>query len=207
MTARSRRRAAAVAPSLSFIASGEGTGATVTIPGTPTADDICVIWSWFRNTLSSGGLASGFTNGVNQDASGTSEGGGRIQIKKLTGSETTVTIEAGTNATSWLCATFRPSSPVAGFVVNDTATEATNNDPAAQTVSVAGIPGPTLALAHARQGTINLGTMTTITNSGFTSHVAGYKIDNPGGSPADITVDTTDGGSQNLLQSLYLTFT
>ncbi len=196
--------------SFTFITSGDGTTGTVTIPGTPTAGDFCVIWSWFRNSVVSAGAASGFTSLVFSDGTtgaGAGTGGGRIQAKFLTGAETTVTIETGFNATRWICATFRPNTTTgSNFAGNDTTAETTNGDPASQTINASAAGLPHILLANfANDGTQTIGTMTKITH-GTGAQFAAYGIVNSGGSPADVTVDQTDGGNQNLLQSLYVTF-
>lgn len=198
--------AAPAAPSFTFVASGSGSDPSIELPGTPTAGDLCVIWSFYQwaDTLA-GGTPADFTRlGNNIGVSGHFS---EIAAKILVGGETTVT---GYNADideSWIAATFHPSSPITGFAWNSPNEQGTTGNPSAQTITAA-TPPIILLGAMGSSGTINPRT-TDPTMDELTSgsdHFGHYFIYNPGDTPVNHSYDMDDEGS-NLLQSGYLTFT
>lgn len=201
------RRALSVPRSFSFVAAGGGTTSTITIP-TFAVGDLCVVWNWYRNAYSSGGVPSGFTGLQDNQVSG----GGIISAKILVGGETTVTGLAGSAEQRWIAATFRPTVAISGFAWNDPAGASADTNPAVQTINAAGATPPVILLGQMAAGSaVSPRTMSPaldeLNNHAQTNHFAHYKIYNPGDTPADHTYDMDDEGNQNLLQSGYLTFT
>lgn len=193
--------------SFTFVSSGSGTTATVTIP-TMQAGDLCLIWSYGRNTFTTGPGAgpAGFTELAYVNGSA----GGSLHAKILTGSETTVTTYVGGNASRWVALVFRPSSTITSVTLNSYNVETTAGDPASQTILAAAGSAPMILTgqmaASASPGTRTTSpAMTEVAATGGLQFVH-YTIVNPGEAGVDTTYDQSDGGNNNALQSGYLTF-
>lgn len=207
------------APSFTFVASSGTTtsGATaLTLPGTPTAGDLCIIWIYLRNNLSSGSAPSGFTELRAQNVAGA--GAGYIYGKKLVGGETTVEVYAGTTIQRAIAATFHPSVPFNTFSMNPSgaapagSSECTDGNPASQTIGSSAGVTPVIALGQmGGNGAVSPRStspaMSELNDHAQTNHYAHYTIYNPGSTPSDHTYDMDDETAENVLQSGYLTFT
>lgn len=197
-------------PSFSFVTSGEGSTTTCTIPGTPTAGDLCIIWVGCRNS-STYALPSGFTEIARVGDGGATNGAAYIFAKKLVGSETTVTVPSGSNNNIWIAATFTPTSSWTTINQGTPNGEATSGNPVNQTVTVASVNPPVFVLGCMfSSGGLTPSTspaMTEIAHSGARLY-AHYLIYNPGSSPANqTTYDMGDGGAQNAMVSNYINLT
>ena len=205
------------ATTFTFVASSSGSGTTITIPGTPTAGDLCIIWNTATN---SGGIPPDVTPaGFTKLATFASSEGwwerASVFAKKLDGTETTVTGLNGPNGTRWIAATFHPDSPFLSFANGMTPNgEWTNGNPASQTITSASAA----SLPAMLWGQMSLWSSVTIsprTTSPAMSEIAGavgnhfahYRVIAYGATPDDNTYDMDDEGNSNVLQSGYLTFT
>jgi hypothetical protein len=199
-----------VRPSFSFLAAGGASSPTITIPGTPTAGDLCVIFNWCRNAFP-GTVPSGFTALQTNGSAGV--GGGIISAKKLDGTETTVTGLNGDNDELWIVATFRPTGPFASFAWNSGNGENVNSaNPASQNIVALGATVPVILLGQmCASGTISPRSispaMDELNSHSNVNQYAHYKIYNPGDTPASHTYDMDDEGNQIVIQSGYLSFT
>lgn len=192
-----------------YLASGGGTTATVTVPGTPTAGDLCIIWTWGRNTFGTGPGAgpSGFTELLYENTNG----GGSLHAKKLLGSETTVTTYLGGAATRWIAVTFHPSRSFSGFSWTTSGSESAAGNPVAQSIVTSGTAlRPLLLLGQmGSSGTISprtSGSLSELNDHASTQHYIHY-LTLTTGALADQAYDMDDEGAQNVLQSGYLSFT
>lgn len=197
--------------SFSLVASSGTTSTTVTIPGTPTAGDLCIIWNYIRNNTSGGSAPSGFTELIGQNVTGA--GAGYIYAKKLDGTETTVTTYTASTLTRSIAATFRPSKPFSTFSVDadDKETECTDGNPVSQTITITKA-APVIAFGQmGANGTIDpisiSPVMDGLNDHSQGNHYAHYKIYNPGDTISNHTYDMDDEAAENVLQSGYLTFT
>ena len=206
------------ATTFTFVASGSGDSSTITIPGTPTAGDLVLIWNFATNSGSSPPdvTPSGFTKLITTATPGGWYGRASVFAKKLDGTETTVTGLNGPNGTRWIAATFHPDSPFLSFANGMTPNGVIeqSSDPSVQTITSASAASlPAMLWAHMavwNAVTISPRTMSPAMSeiAGFAgNHFAHYRIIASGDTPDDNTYDMDDEGDRNTLQSGYLTFT
>lgn len=200
---------------LVFVGDNEGSGTTINIgaSGSIAAGDICLIHNVGRTvgSVPASVTPSGFTL---LRSAGSLELRMNLSAKILSGSETTVTgISAGSWET-WGVLVVRPSHPVSSWLDNDTGNnDISSSDPAGQTITVSTGTAPILAFAvFGNRGSPSLSTasMTSFaspTNVFGDSQAAYFKIFNPGDNLSNISVDMSDGGGANAMQSGWLSFT
>lgn len=204
--------APAVLTTLSLFGSATGSaGATttaVTAPASIVAGDLMV----FTNAASSGAapttvIPSGFTQVREDTVSATKM---VASYKIANGTEGGVS-QAGMAATvSWQAClyVFRGDIAITGVVVGSSAGQATAGDPTLTTLTASGGTPPLVGLGAFRGSTPAARTFTandgSIANAAPNANVHSlfYKIYNT--SPANISVDMTDEGLTNLMQSWYL---
>lgn len=200
-----------------LLASSTGSGATITIPGSIAAGDLCIIWNRARDTDAAGSGASGsvaavtpsgFTN-LSNDGAGVFEGIGlrlMMHAKKLLGSETTVT-GMNDNDEQWAVAVFRPNKAWTSFAYTESGAHAGASNPSVQTISIAALEVPVLALGEmASTGSFSRSVSPSMNELNPTSNwYCHYYNWNAG--PQNHSYDMSDGGDINIMHSGYLTFT
>lgn len=202
--AKARRRVSGL--SFDLVASGGDDILAITIPGTPTAGDFCVLFNYAAGGSAGGGLASGFTLLRNDQNSNTR---GLLAAKILTGSETTVN-GLSNGIINWIAVTFRPSIPLTGFAFNAGLGAATSGDSAAQIILAAGETNlPIMLIGQMASTSISSITISPAMNqlSFFAVHYAHYMIYNIGDTPANHSYNAALGGTRNIQQTGYITFT
>jgi hypothetical protein len=194
--------------SIAFRTSATSSATTLTAPSTIVAGDLLV---WSENSVTFGGLPTsvvptGFTS-ISNNTVGTNR---RIitayKIAVSGDASSTITGMTTNNALTKMLLVFSTNGATSASVF-DIGYETTNNDPAAQTITSGSGTPPLVSIGYVRTGT---GTYSmTPTEDGVVStnsDVAGsffvYKIYNS--SPADVTVDATDGGNNNTINSFYI---
>lgn len=199
-----------------FVGSATGSGSSINI-GTVgvQAGDFCVIFNTTAGSTTEV-IPSGFT--PLQSTSVGSSGRAVISAKKLTGSETTVSgLSAGTP--SWIVAVFRPDGAYSSFTGHNGGAEGTTGNPVSQSMNVSGVPTPIILLGqmYSNDGGSGYRTIDVRTTSPTMTELAGttgqspqgqyahYTLYNAGSTPANTTYDMDDEG-QNILQSVYVTF-
>jgi hypothetical protein len=194
--------------SIAFRTSATSSATTLTAPSTIVAGDLLV---WSENsvnlsTIPTSVVPTGFTS-ISNNTVGTNR---RIitayKIADSGDASSTITGMTTNNALTKMLLVFSTNGATSASVF-DIEYETTNNDPAAQTITSGSGTPPLVSIGYMRTGT---GTCSmTPTEDGVvstSSDVAGsfflYKIYNS--SPADVTVDATDGGNNNTINSFYI---
>lgn len=208
--------AAAGPTSFTFVNSASGSDASVEIPSGAQAGDICLIFNGAYST-GTGAVApsdttpAGFTK---LRTATTSTIRASIFVKKLDGTETSVTGLSASTATpfmNWVAVVLRPNAPVTSIIDNSTGNnEITSADPASQTIAATGAAAPVILFGHMFAGAAittrtTSPTMTEIAGAS-TQHYAHYRIYNASDTPVNHSYDMVDNGTQ-ALQSGFLTFT
>jgi hypothetical protein len=189
--------------------SGSAGNTTVTVPAGVIAGDLLVfVDSADAPTPATGSVPAGFTL-IRTDNVG---GGAQIVSYKIAvGNEAGTNIVGSTVSTQWRSClfVFRGNVPIKTVTAAGVNGQATASDPTAQTITSGSGTPPLVAIADYRGTTPATRTFSraadgTISNpapnAGITS--ASYKIYNS--APANISVDMTDEGLINILQSFYL---
>lgn len=197
---------------LTFVASGVGTSPTITIPGTPTAGDLCVIVQYSIAGTPAIVTPSGFTELITSNT-GIATNRASMWAKKLVGGETTVTGTDGT-ADRWIAMTFHPNSAIGAFAANDIETAMSTVAPGQRTIQATGAATkPVLLIGQMGAASGDVIDPRTISPAmseiagGATNHYGHYFIYNSADTLADHTYDMADEGIQNMLQTLYITVT
>jgi len=205
---------------MSFVASSTGTNTpNVTIPASAQAGDVAII---VDNEDTAGTLSapSGWTlirsDSVFSNITGTTY----YRILQAGDAGTTVTSTDGTTTNHFmLCAVFRPNAgTITGVTINDSAGLATTGNPGTQTLSMsAETARPIIGFfAMGQRGSNNNALNVTDTPDGFSVIICDdesgrdvielyYILYNEGDTPANVTGDIGDSGSQ-FMQSFYFTF-
>ena len=194
--------------SIAFRTSATSSATTLTAPSTIVAGDLLV---WSENsvntsTIPTSVVPTGFTS-ISNNSVGTNR---RIitayKIAVSGDASSTITGMTTNNSLTKMLLVFSTNGATSASVF-DIGYETTNNDPTAQTITSGTGTPPLVSIGYVRTGS---GTYSmTPTEDGVVStndDVAGsffvYKIYNS--SPADVTVDATDGGNNNTINSFYI---
>lgn len=181
--------------------------------GAIAAGDLCVICDWARDLP--GGTAtpstvtpSGFTRLITTSIGTATACKGIISAKILDGSETTVsTMNDSEDGAVGLV--FRPDQPFTAYAAQGMNGEATQGNPASQTIAAnEASTTPVILIGHmAARGTISPRSVSPAMDeiADGTSHYVHYKIYNT--APQAHTYDMDLEIEANVMQSLYLTFT
>lgn len=192
---------------ISFRDSATSTTQTITAPSSVRNGDLLVLYDSAQNllntTIPTSVTPTGFTS-ILDNTVGTNR---RIicSYKVATNSDASATITGmnGDNNNSKILLVFSTKGR-ASVSVFDIGYEATNNDPIAQTITSGSGRAPLVAICFIRNSDGNYSM--TPTQDGVvtvgTAEFGLYKIYNS--TPADVTVDTTDGGNNNFLISFYI---
>jgi len=180
---------------LTFVASSNGSGTTVSRPAGAQAGDIWIIFAGPANvsTLSGFTLLSNTTDGTTYT----------LVFGKITGTETSATL--GVSA-SWISAVFRPNNPASTLTWVVGGAQYTTGDPSVQTIPSSSTTSYPIVLLGAMASN---GVISPRSTSPVMSEIAGpstqlyahYKIYNS--SAVNHTYDMDDEGA-NSLQSGYL---
>jgi hypothetical protein len=201
----------------SVVTTTNGNSATKTIPAEAAVGDLALL---FDTAFSQGGsvpataVPADFTSLKNDTILG-SNGGVRaiVSAKKLVGGDpgSGVTGLSGGTQSRYIFTILRPDAAFVGFTSNDADGQGTSGNPSPQTISAgSAATKPVVVWAH-WYGTNFVDprtaspAMTEVEGSSL-AHFAKYKVYNSADSPQDHTVDMDDEGSENILQSGYLTF-
>lgn len=192
--------------SVSFFGSAADNQPSVTAPASIIDGDLMVLWQMATGTPSPV-TPAGFTNLLTQ-GSGTKY---MIDVKRANGTEGGASI-TGMDGTvdRKILLVFRGNTPANGFVFSTPTFELNaTGDPSAQNVLAAGQPAPLVVfgLYGSASGNIDPRTMSPTKDAEValsTTMYAAYKIYNA--SPADVSIDMEDEGTNNTLAGLYARF-
>lgn len=190
---------------LAFRSSSTSSASTITVPSDVVAGDLLVLYdtpvnlSGFPTSV----VPTKFSTILNSTSGNARRTVCSYKIAEGTDAGTSITGMNGTNANSKILLAFSTNGATAAAAY-DIAFQSTDGDPTAQVVNASGQTTPLVVLAFMRQATATGqsfsptedGTVTDLTSKGY------YKIYNS--SPADVTVDCGDGGTQNNLMSFYI---
>jgi hypothetical protein len=201
---RARKKAISIA--LAFRSSATSTGSTIVAPSDIVAGDLLVMYdNVSASSIPTTVVPAGFTSILNNTV-------GTIRrcicsYKIATGSEagTTITGLSGTGgALAKILHVYSTNGATTG-TVRSINYEQTDADPAAQTITSGSGVAPLVAINFIRNTSPTPTNTMTPTQDGNVQnggHYSYYKIYNS--SPANVTVDTNDGGLVNMLMSFYI---
>lgn len=201
-----RARNKAISIALAFRSSATSTGSTIVAPSDIVAGDLLVMYdNVSATTIPTSVVPTGFTSILNNTVSTNR----RVicSYKIATGSEagTTITGLSGTGgALAKILIVFSTNGATTG-TVKSIQYEQTDADPTAQTITSGSGVSPLVSIGFLRNASGTPVSSMTPTQDGsvvVTAHTGFYKIYNS--SPANVTVDTNDGGTVNMLMSFYI---
>lgn len=192
---------------LTFRSSAISTIATIVAPSVISAGDIIVLYdngansSGFPTTI----VPSGFVGILNNTIAANRRC--ICSYKIATGSEggTTITGMAATSSNAKIMFVFSSNGASSVNVKDIDFASSTDTDLPAQTITSGSGTAPLVALGFSRNLLGNIGSMSPQdgnVSAATGTHYGYYKIYNS--SPSDVTVDTGDGGNNNMLMSFYL---
>jgi hypothetical protein len=189
-----------------------GPATTIALPAGSQAGDLAILFDRAANSSGSptSAIPTGFTNLV-EDALNTQRVICSYGVLTSTDiSNGTLAGMSGTSSTRKTVLVFQPDNPIASIVASTPNHETTNANPAAQTVTAAGVATPLVVVAHYVAGSgatpisgdsFSPAADGSVSNSNNAQKVA-YKVYNA--SAANVSIDMGDLGSTNCLQSFYL---
>lgn len=200
------RAAAGNVVELAFRSSANSTASTITIPSDVVAGDLLVLYDRATNTSGTVTFAvpSGFSTILNQLPVTTIRFVCSYKIATSTDASSSITGMNGTNDNSKILLAFSTGGATTAAAY-DIAFQQTDGDPTSQTINASGQTTPLVVLGFIRQQTATSQSMSPTqdgTAASGTTNTAYYKIYNS--SPADVTFDCGDGGTQNALMSFYI---
>lgn len=197
--------AGATARTLTFIDSAVSSGASITIPAAALQNDIA-----FLADASQSGTDNVLPSGFTSLANATSEGDLRLRTSyRVLGSSpggTSVTGMSGAFSDNKVMLIFRPSVVASSTAVPTWGSEATQNNPASQSVLAAGQVAPLVVIGVS--ATSGGSPAFSVETPAFTAKVTqglvqvGYTIYND--TPLDHTIDMADLGNRNVFQTGYI---
>jgi hypothetical protein len=201
------------AMTVSMIDSATSTAVTITAPAGVVAGDLLVLLDRATSIFSMPTLVTptGFTSIVNTVGAAYDRMNMSYKIAVADDASATVTGMDGADYERKAMYVFRGSSVITTATPYDAAGEITSGDPADQVVNCSGGAVPLVVIAgyscYAAAGSVDPRTFSTtkdgeIAPAGITDFYLAYKIYNS--SPADTTVGMADEGSNNILQSCYI---
>lgn len=194
---------------IQFRTSAISTSSTISAPSTIQNGDLLVLYD---SALSSSGTPTavtptGFTTILNQSPISTRRIICSYKIATNSDASATITGMSGNLNVAKILLVFSTKG-IASASVFDVAFERSDGDPAAQTITSGSGKAPLVAIAFVRNQSNNYSMTPTqdgvVENTGQ-GQFGLYKIYNS--SPEDVTVDTNDGGNNNLLMSFYIEIT
>lgn len=198
--------------SLTVVNQGTSTSDVINLPTGSAVGDLCILFDAGANSGSIPGtvVPSGWTQAVN--TAGANDLRAIISYRVLTAADITAGSVTGMNASASDrkgIVSLRPDFPILSVTVSTPVAQQTSGDPTQQTIAAASAPQSPVVLCGQGRGAAGLtsATGTLVTNGtsvgAGTGQVAHFEIQNT--TRADRTYDIGDNGSQNVLQSLYLT--
>jgi hypothetical protein len=202
---------------LTFVAASYSNATTtIAMPsGAQAGDVMAVVSATLRTPLTSAGGGFTLRQNISGGTSGTSYIASYVSSRVLTGSElgtiTNLHNSTQSGAHRAMALLFRPSAAITSTTFTSTGNLTNISDPSAQTVTVSNQPQAALALAVMRStGSISTRSssiaMNELVDSGVTQFYVRYKLYTAGEARTNFTVDMSDGGANNLLQSSYVKF-
>ena len=193
---------------ISYFGAAQSSASTVTWPASIQAGDAAFLFDANRSVSTPAEvIPSGFTK-ITGDS--TSSSRGTASYKLCVGTETgSLTGQNGLTQNAKILIVFRGSSPISTITIGSANAKVTTGDPVSQSVTASGQAAPLIVLGQAcyDSGTAAFSTASPAFDSTFGTGVqlVGYKIYNT--SPANHSIDQSDGGSFNFLTSFYARFT
>lgn len=206
--------AAAGITTLTFQNSSTSTAATITLPGSINAGDLIILFDRAQGTSAPAAVTpTGFTQIANFAAS-TIRNVISYKIAAGTESSSSITGMDGNISDAKIALVYRGDAAISTVIINDLATQATDADPTSQVVNASGSPAPLIVLGSygtSAGGAAFTRTMSPAEDSEITASANVYYVKRKdyNSSPADVTVDMNDPGSNsnNVLASFYITVT
>lgn len=185
-------------------------GTDIVVPSGVAAGDLLLFMNMCRSA-SSPVQPSGFTfinSQTRSDSGSTAIGAAYYKVAVGTESGTTLTGIADSSDNTIELLHFRASYPISSITVGDIESQGTSADPSAQNCQASAGAPPLVVIGHYIDGdSSGLGTTSmspsedgTVSSGGFVQ--VKYKIYN--GTPEDTSVDMSDTGNYNVMQSFYL---
>jgi len=177
---------------------------TITIPSAAKSGDLAVLMDYSTSTTDT--TPSGFTQ-INTSTTTDIRVSSSYKVLVSGDPGTSITGMAGT--TRKILLVFSPNKPIATVTATSTGSEATVNNPVAQTLSLASTSATVIGFAHyAASAAVSPRTGTGMVEiiGADTRQYAKYIIHNTGRTTANISVDMDDEGT-NGLQSFYINLT
>lgn len=206
--------------STSFIAATiSANSATITGSASILAGDILVLADAVWNSAATppaSSVPTGFVQITTAAGGSASQTRMTISYKVATGAEASASITgmSGTGGAAKVLMVFRPNALLSTVTPLDAGQEYTGGNPAAQTITAATGPAPLIVIgAYSSASAVNPRTFTVgggAAKDGETQATGGssvdlwlaYKLYNS--APADVVVDMDDEGTDNILESCYL---
>lgn len=193
---------------IQFRTSAISTSSTISAPSTIQNGDLLVLYDSALSTGTPTAVTpTGFTTILNQSPISTRRIICSYKIATNSDASATITGMSGNLNVAKILLVFSTKG-IASASVFDVAFERSDGDPAAQTITSGSGKAPLVAIAFVRNQSNNYSMTPTqdgvVENTGQ-GQFGLYKIYNS--SPEDVTVDTNDGGNNNLLMSFYIEIT
>lgn len=191
---------------IQFRTSATSTASTVAAPSTIQNGDLLVLYdSASASSIPTTVTPANFTSILNNTVGTTRRIICSYKIASNSDASSTITGMNGGITNNKILLVFSTKG-IASANVFDVAFEGTDGDPTAQTITSGSQTAPLVVISFVRN--LNSNYTMTPTEDGVISNSSQfglYKIYNS--TPANVTVDTNDGGANNLLMSFYITIT
>lgn len=197
----------AIPKKLAFRASATSSGETITIPATVKEADLIVLYDHAVNTTGfpTAVTPTGFTNILNETSGTLRRVICSYKIAASGDASSSITGMNGADINNKIMLVF--SSSIGSVSVFDITYQATDAAPTTQTINSADGTSPLVCIAFVRNGNTTAGNFTMTPTDGTVTlgtggNRGGYKIYNI--APANVTVSSVDGGTNNVLMSFYI---
>lgn len=191
---------------IAFRASATSLTSTITVPSGIQSGDILVLHDTATNatTIPTAVVPTGFTSILNEAFTTQRRTINSYKIANGTESGTTITGMNGANTNAKILLVFSAKANTVN--VKSVNYQCTDADPTSQTITASAGRPALVAIGFIRNLLGNANTTMSPTEDGTVSlasvHYGYYKIYNQ--SPQNVTFDTNDGGTQNILISYYI---